>query len=275
MNTYSLAGSVLGLKYNANTGQFWVVQGQYSYSQLSVIDPASKSISSYAFQQSSLAASVTGFNAVAFTGNNVFMAGTPNVPFLSGFSSFVAKLDNPNPISPVTFTNILTGPPPNYLGPSPTAVVPPFFLNSTPSGGLILSGSYDPTLTFVSNPGQASQTATTLNLLATPGSTIGFPGDALYATASSGTFYLGDRATNTIEAVSARGLDPDTLFVTVGNEFGTVDTTTGVVTPILSGGDFQAMTFVPSADTAAPEPGTMAVTAAGFLGLLFTLRRKH
>lgn len=252
-NSYALAGSLGGLKYDPSSGQVWILQGQQLYSQLSVINPATKSISSYAFDQSVFVAGTRGFGDLAFAGNGVFLSET--TPYYSDSSTgVIVRLNTPTLSSPIGLTTILTQ--------DSLAATPARSLNSTPTGGVILTGSTDHTLTFVNNPGLPNQTATTLQLVPSSGSVLGNAGDALITGAVSGTFYLTDSGTNDVYAVSATGLDPNALFVNVGTEFGSVDLNTGVVTPILYGDDFSGMTFVPNA-TPTPEPANFGISLAG------------
>ncbi len=260
-NSYTLAGSLGGLKYNSSSGQVWILQGKDLYSQLSVLNPATNSISSYSFDQDIFVAGTRGFDDVAFVGGRVFLSAT--TPYFSDSTTGVMiELNNSTPASPIGFTTALTQD--NLLARDARA------LNSTPAGGLILTGRTDQALTFVSNPGLVGQTASSLHLVASPGTMLGDVGDALYADAVSGTFYLTDSATDDVYAVSAMGLDPNTLFVAAGTEFGSVDPTTGVVTPILFGSDLENMTFVPSA-TPTPEPSTFRISFAGMAFVLSLL----
>ncbi|MBV8833253.1 MAG: PEP-CTERM sorting domain-containing protein, partial [Acidobacteriaceae bacterium] len=146
----------------------------------------------------------------------------------------------------------------------------PDSLKSTPTGGLVETGEGDKALTFINNPGQLSQTATSLTLVALPGTTIGSPDDSIYPTASSGTFYLTDTTANIVYALSATGLSTSSLYVNVGNEFGSVDPTTGVVTPIITGVGLHGLEFVP---TPVPEPGTVCLAVFG-LALTFLIRKR-
>ncbi|MBV8708441.1 MAG: PEP-CTERM sorting domain-containing protein [Acidobacteriaceae bacterium] len=262
-NTYSIPGSVDGLKYNPNTGQVWALQNQDANSRLSLINPATGTVITYNYGDPYPSISGSrGFDDVAFIGSNVYLSVTnPN----AATDPVIVKLNNATPTTPVTFTTVLTG--------TGLLATDPDSLKSTPTGGLILTGEGDGALTFVANPGMATQTATSLKLSAAPGATIGSPDDALFATADSGTFYIADTATNTIYAIAASGLTPNSLFVSTATAFGSVDQTTGVVTPIITGRSLHGMEFVPSA-AAVPEPSTFGISLAGFaLGAVAVLRK--
>lgn len=104
---------------------------------------------------------------------------------------------------------------------------------------------------FIDNPGQANQSVSFLNLLNAVGASAGSPDDAIFPTSAQGTFYVADTSVNTIYAITASGLTPNTsLYADVGDAFTSVNTTTGVVTPIFAGMSPHGMDFVSS-----PEPG--------------------
>lgn len=245
-NTYSLGGNVDGLKYNPNTGVVWALQNQDGNSQLSIINPASKVIST--FQYASPVSTTRGFDDAAFIGNNVFLSQTNPT---STSDAVVVRLNNATPTTPVSFSTVLTG--------AGILATDPDSLKSTPTGGLVLTGESDGALTFITNPGTSSQTASSVKLSGANAFAIGSPDDSVYATADSGTFYVTDTSANTVYAISASGLTPGvSLFVNVGNAFGSVDPSTGVVTPIITGTGLHGAEFV-----ASPEPASIGMALAG------------
>jgi hypothetical protein len=257
-NTYSLGGNVDGLKYNPNSGLVWALQNQDGNSQLSTINPATKAVSAYMYP--SPVSTSRGFDDVAFIGNNVYLSQTnPKSPS----DAVIVKLNNPDPATPLSFSTVLSG--------AGILATDPDSLKSTPTGGLILTGEGDKALTFITNPGAASQTASSIALSGANGAAIGNPDDSIYATATSGTFYVTDSATNTVYAIDASGLTTNSLFVSVGNAFGSLDPATGVVTPILTGTGLHGVEFV-----ASPEPAgvTMALAGVGILALTVYRKRR-
>ncbi len=257
-NTYSLGGNVDGLKYNPSSGVVWALQNQDGNSQLSIINPATGGISTYLYP--SPVSTSRGFDDVAFIGNNVYLSQTNPT---SASDAVVVKLNNSNPGTPLSFSTVLTG--------AGILATDPDSLKSTPTGGLILTGEGDGALTFITNPGTGSQTANSVKLSGGNGATIGSPDDSIYATAASGTFYVTDSSTNTVYAITASGLIANTsLFVSVGNMFGSVDPVTGVVTPIITGTGLHGAEFV-----ASPEPASIGMALAGASVLALALRRKR
>jgi hypothetical protein len=71
------------------------------------------------------------------------------------------------------------------------------------------------------------------------------PDDAIFPTASHGSFYVADTGANPVYAITASGVVPNTsLYADVGDAFNSVNTSTGVVTPILTGVSPHGMDFV-------------------------------
>ena len=263
-NTWSLAGSVDGLKVNPNTGMVWALQNQDALSQLSIINPSTKAVSTFTYGAPYTASSSSrGFDDVAFIGNSVYMSET-NPATTS--DPVVVKLNSSTPSSPITQTGVVTG--------AGIMATDADSLKSTPAGGLVLTGEADGALNFITNPGQTNQSVRSITLSGANGAKIGNPDDSIYATSTSGTFYMADTTSNLIYAVAATGLTPGSLFVNVGSSFGSVDPNTGVVTPLVDGSGLHGLDFVAST-TATPEPASLGIylLAAGFGALLVYRRR--
>ncbi len=263
-NTWLLAGSVDGVKVNPNTGMVWALQNQDAISQLSIINPSTKAVSAFTYGAPYTASSSTrGFDDVAFIGNSVYMSET-NPATTS--DPVVVKLNSSTPSSPISQTGVVTG--------AGIAATDADSLKSTPTGGLVLTGEADGALNFIANPGQTNQSVRSIKLSGANGVTIGSPDDSIYATSTSGTFYMTDTTSNLVYAVSATGLTPGSLFVNVGSSFGSVDPSTGVVTPLVNGVGLHGLDFVANT-TATPEPATFGICllAAGFGAVLIYRRR--
>jgi DNA-binding beta-propeller fold protein YncE len=77
--SYTIPGYVDGLKFNPNTGQIWALQNQDGNSTLTIINPATQSMSgplSYGSGYVYGSNSGRGFDDVVFDGNNVFLSET-------------------------------------------------------------------------------------------------------------------------------------------------------------------------------------------------------
>jgi hypothetical protein len=138
-----------------------------------------------------------------------------------------------------------------------------------------LTGEADKQIVFIHNAGAANQTESFINLLGTNGKTIsGVPDDTAFPTATKGFFYLTDTGADTVYRVTATGLTPGSVYVDVGDEFGSLNLKTGVVTPIFTGISPHGVEFVPFAT---PEPASIGFASAGviFLTVIATVRRKR
>ncbi len=254
-STYKIAGSVDGLKYNPNTGQVWALQNQDASSQLTIINPLTKTTTSYTYGAPYTVSSATrGFDDVVFQGSNVYLSETnPG----SATDPVVVQVNNSSSLaSPVTLTSILAR--------GTLLATDPDSLKANPNGGLVLTGEADAALTFVNNPGQSNQTATSVKLVTSTGASPGSPDDSVFATATAGTFYVADGGANTVYAITGTGLTPDSLFVDAGTSFNSVDPATGIVTPIFTGTSPHGADFVANA-SAVPEPASVALSLAGIL----------
>ena len=116
-----------------------------------------------------------------------------------------------------------------------------------------------------------NQTESFLMLLGTSGLTIsGLPDDTVFRSAANGTFYVADTGANTVYALAATGLAPGSVYIDVGNIFGEIDTSTGIVTPLFTGVSPHGVVFV-----AAPEPGSFFLAGAALLmSVGFGLRKR-
>ena len=128
-----------------------------------------------------------------------------------------------------------------------------------PNGALVLTGEADKQLVFIHNPGQMTQSESFINLLDPSRMSInGFPDDSAFVTAKSGYFLVADTGANVVYKITATNLTSGSVFVDVGNEFGMLDLSTGIVTPIFTGTSPHGLEFAPS-----PEPGTLASLLSG------------
>jgi hypothetical protein len=116
-----------------------------------------------------------------------------------------------------------------------------------------------------------NQTESFVALLGPNGQTIsGLPDDTVFPTAPSGTFYVADTGANSVYALAASGLAPGSVYVDVGHEFGSLDTSTGIVTPLFTGVSPHGVVFV-----ASPEPASFFLAGGVLLiGAAFGLRKR-
>jgi hypothetical protein len=237
LHTWSVAGNVDGLRINPS-GQIWAMQNNDGNSALTVINPATNATSPFSYGSSYTANGNSlgrGFDDAAFVKGQVFMSETNPA---SGSDPIIVKLttglSSPLQIagllnSTVRSTTLATG------AQGSTTITDPDSLILTPAGDLALTGEADQTIVFVHNPGAANQTESFISLLGTNGQAISCnPDDTIYPTATQGFFYIADTGANTVYRITATGLAPGSVYIDVGNVFGSLDLSTGIVTPIFT-----------------------------------------
>ena len=268
INTWTIAGNVDGLRIDPG-GLVWALQNNDGNSALTVINPATNATTAYTYGSTYTNVSNRGFDDVEFLNGVAYLSETNPT---SGTDPVIVELTTPlaSPLqvagilnSTFTGTNRATG------TQASTTITDSDSLILDPSGDLVLTGEADQEIVFVHNPGAANQTESFVGLLGTNGQTIsGLPDDTVFATAASGTFYLADTGANTVYALTASGLAKGSVYIDVGNEFGELDTTTGIVTPLFTGVSPHGVVFV-----ASPEPSSLFLAGAALLlGAGFVLR---
>jgi len=268
-NTWSIAGNVDGLRLDPS-GQAWALQNNDGNSTLTVINPTTLGTTLYAYGNTYTNVPNRGFDDAQFLNGTTYLSETnpasntdPIVLKLTtGLSSplQVAGILN----SQFTGTNLVT-----HVVTTDT-ITDSDSLIKTQNGDLALTGEGDQQIVFIHNPGQSNQSESFINLLGTNGQTItGFPDDTAFVTSKSGYFIMADVGANTVYKIYANGLTVGSVFVDVGDEFGSLDLTTGIVTPIFTGVSPHGLEFVPT-----PEPGTLLMFGSGIIGFAGILRRK-
>jgi hypothetical protein len=271
LNTWTIAGNVDGLRIDPS-GQVWAMQNNDGNSALTVINPVTNATTPYSYGSSYTNVANRGFDDAQFLGGQVYLSETnpvsgtdPIIDLLtSGLTSplQVAGILN----STFTGTNLATG----TL--ASTTITDPDSLILDPAGDLVLTGEADQEIVFVHNPGTPSQTESFVMLLAPGGVPIsGDPDDTVFPTASSGTFYVSDTGGNTVYALAATGLAPGSVYIDVGDEFGELDTSTGIVTPLFTGVSPHGVIFVAST----PEPSSLLLVGGSWLIVVALVSRKR
>jgi hypothetical protein len=265
LNTWTIKGNVDGLNIDPTSGLVWALQNNDGNSGLTVINPITNATTPYSYGNTYTNVANRGFDDLVFSHGNVFISETNPA---SGADAVIVRLTtglhSPLQISPIlnsTFigTNLAT-----HL-PTSVTIIDSDSLKLTTTGVLALTGEADKKIAFISNPGTASQTETFLSLLGANLLAItGNPDDTVFPNAANGFFYIADTGANTVYRIAATGLAPGSVYIDVGDEFGILDTTTGIVTPIFTGVSPHGADFVPLAQSV-PEPSTMSLTLASIL----------
>jgi predicted secreted protein len=272
VHSYSIAGSIDGLKYNPETGLVWALQNQDGRSSLSLIDPKTQTVTAH-FNYAD-PSTTRGYDDVVFKGKDVFLSYTN--PTGNGDPTIVKLLNGPNPKPGETLQTtpvLLDGAMGYDTVTGKMELVPqtdPDSLKLAANGDLIFSGSADGAIIDVQNPGTAKQAVAFTPIAGIPAGSVGNAGldDVIKPTATSGTFYISDATDGRVLKVHATGLDPNAYYASVGafNAFGQVDENTGVFTALVSAenapgfsfGSPHGVTFVPDAH-AKPSPQIGAI----------------
>jgi hypothetical protein len=249
-HTYSVAGSVDGLKVDPRTRLVWALQNQDGNSTLSLLNPKTHTVSGpipYA-----VASATQGYDDVVFRGDQVFLSYTNPASPTDPIIQLLTNGSDPLVVTPIVWrgtngTNLATGQPNQ-----PTSQNDPDSLKLTPTGDLILSSGDDGQLLFVAQPGTPNQSVSFLTLL-NPGTGLAVSGldDAVFATAREGTFYLADTSNNRILKIDVDHVPVGALFASIGslNELAVVDIHTGLTKPLVSNlNGPHGLEFVPRID---------------------------
>jgi hypothetical protein len=279
-HVYTVAGLVDGLKFNPVTGMVWALQNNDGNATLSLINPATMSVSaplSYASPPYVYGPnSGRGYDDVAFLKGKVYLSYTnpvnPTDPVLQMLNQ------GNSPSGTLTTTTILTAQQTNPLFTSASQNPPDTdSLRTTPDGKLVLTSegdglgaafnSSDGRYTLISNPGTAQQTLTNVRITNSAAVNVNKMDDVVFPGATAGTLYVSDTTNNTVYAIHLTGLDPNTPIATLGSfdEVALVNPLTGVVgTPLLSDlSGLHGLEFV----AATPEPSTCALLLLGLGGV--------
>jgi predicted secreted protein len=279
-HAYSIAGSVDGLKLNPYTGEIWALQNQDGNSTITLIDPKSHKVTGpLSFVNPS---PTSGYDDVVFKGNKVYLSYTN--PNGAGDPVLVELLNGDRPSGLLLTSTILTDGATGFdtvTGKIETVPLSdPDSLKLTSNGDLLLTSGADGSIIDVHNAGTASQVVSFINIKGVTPNNAGLD-DVIKPSATAGTFYLTDTATNKVYAFHATGLNLNDYYASVGSlkAFGQVDPTTGVFTPLVTAanaGDINfasphGVVFVP--DKNAPPQAhvdsvkTFGVTPNGVSGL--------
>lgn len=233
LKTFTLKGSVDGLKYDPETGLIWALQNQDGNSSLTLIDPKTYATSKY---QYAVQNSARGYDDVVFLNGKIYLSYTnptgPSDPTIQLLT---------NRVSPLTVSTILEqGATGENLATGQTSQATtqndPDSLKSTPFGGLMLTSGDDGQLIFVQSPGTPQQWVSFLQLIDATGAAVKGLDDAIWALTPKGTLYVTDTSNNRVLKIQLSGIQPASLFASVGslNVVGNIDLNTGTVIPLVT-----------------------------------------
>jgi predicted secreted protein len=246
-HTYSIPGSVDGLKLNPYTGQIWALQNQDGNSTISLIDPLTHKVTGpLTFANPSAA---RGYDDVVFKGNKVFLSYTN--PNGTGDPTLVELLNGDRPSGLLMTATVLTD---GVMGfdmvsgkIEPVPQSDPDSIKLAPNGDILMTSGADGTIVDVQNPGTAQQSIAFTTVKGIPAVDIGNAGldDVIKPAATAGTFYLTDTKSNAIYSFHVSGLNTNDYYASVGSlkAFGQIDPTTGAFTPLLTAANAGNMNF--------------------------------
>jgi hypothetical protein len=232
--TFAVPGHVDGVRFDQSTHLVFVTSNEDGNPRLVSIDPSTGTVAPY-----TLAPTVHGggYDDLAFLGGNFFIVASNPTLDSSGNNVFpaidqVSITGNKASVTPVLLGNA------SALDLTTGATVTlnvndPDSLSINPSGQLMLVDQGGSELVFIANPGTTTQSVTRVP-------TATQLDDTVFATSQEGELLVTDGVANTIYAVRSTFV-PGTLFTETPNDssvpgiIGTVDLTTGFVTPKIIG----------------------------------------
>jgi hypothetical protein len=236
--TYTVKGHNDGLKVDPSTHLLWAIQNEDKNPNLVVINPKTHTQKVYAFGPT---AHGGGYDDVVFRGCKAYISASN-------------PASNPN-TAPAIVRATLNG---NYVDVEPVLAgnasaidIPTDAINTLnlqdpdsmtldPQGNILLDSQADQELILVSNPGSSVQRVLHLPLSyhkQGAGLTPVEVDDTAFVTSAEGFVLFADKKLNKVFALRKKAFVPGTAFAAAdGGPFvGTIDLTTGVITPIVTG----------------------------------------
>jgi hypothetical protein len=238
LHTYTVKGHSDGLKVDPITHKLWALQNEDASPNLVIIDPETQRQSSpYTFSATPHGG---GYDDIVFRGCKVFIsasnpASNPN----TGPAIVSAHLQN----GIVEVESVLAGNATAIDIPTDSSIElnlqDPDSMTLDPLGNLVLDSQADQELIVVSHPGEKEQRAVRLPLSYRSGTgTVPVEvDDTAFATSTQGYILFADKTLNTVYTLKKQAFSPGVAYTAAdGGPFvGTVDLSTGVITPIVTG----------------------------------------
>jgi hypothetical protein len=235
--TYTVVGHNDGLKFDPVTHLLWALQNEDANANLVIIDTKTHQRKLFTFGPSLHGG---GYDDLVFQGCKVYIsasnpANNPN----TGPAIVSARLEG----NLVAVEPVLAGEASAVDIPSDATVQlnlqDPDSMTLDPLGNIVLDSQGDQELIIVSNPDSASQRVLRLPLtyLTSAGPMSVETDDTAFVTSTHGFILFADKGLNAVYKLARNAFSPGTAFTAAdGGPFvGTLDFTTGVVTPIVTG----------------------------------------
>jgi hypothetical protein len=266
IGTVTVTGHNDGLRYNATTGQLWSLQNEDGNPNLVLINPNTLAASS------PLSFSATphggGYDDIAFGPNGTYISASNPANNPNTAPAIVSVSLTPSQVA-VTGSVLAGNATANVINPGGGSTTlnlqDPDSMIFAPDGRLVLDSQADQQLVFISNVGNAMQTASVLNLPTTVDDTVFASGGLqrlLFSDRGSGTIYALTGVFGNGQAVSAADS---------ANLIAALNLSNGDMTALVSGLDSPHG----EAFAAVPEPSSWAMMLIGFAGLGLAVRRRR
>ncbi|MBJ7608927.1 MAG: hypothetical protein JF887_05790 [Candidatus Dormibacteraeota bacterium] len=234
LKTWTVPGHTDGLRIDPSTHRAWVTSNEDGNPALNIIDPSSATPMSITLAQVPHGG---GYDDLAFVGGATYIACSAPKLDSSGNNVFPAVDRITVSGTTATVTPVLMG---NATATDTVAkadatlnLTDPDSFTVDPSGNLVLVSQADSALITIQNPGAANQA-----VLKTP---IGNQeDDTVWTTSNSGRLFVVDAGKNAIYTIKWSG-PKGTVFTEAPNDsgvagfVGTIDTTTGFISPVSTG----------------------------------------
>jgi hypothetical protein len=237
VHTYTVPGHSDGLKVDPATHLLWALQNEDANANLVIINSETHQQKLFTFGPTLHGG---GYDDLVFTGCKVFVsasnpANNPN----SGPAIVSVTLSG----NMVNIKSVLAGEASAIDIPTDSTVQlnlqDPDSMTLDPLGNIVLDSQGDQQLIIVSNAATPNQRVLRLPLsyLTSAGRVAVETDDTAFVTSTQGFILFADKGLNTVYKISRNAFSPGTAFTAAdGGPFvGTVDFTTGVVTPIVTG----------------------------------------
>jgi len=235
---YTVPGHSDGLKVDPATHLLWALQNEDANANLVIIDPDRRQQKLFTFGPTLHGG---GYDDIVFSGCSVYIsASNPAKNPNTGPAIVSARLEgNIVAVEPVLLGNASAIDIPTDVT-NPLNLQDPDSMTLDPQGNIVLDSQGDDELIIVSNPGTPHQRVLHLPLtLQPPQGPISAveTDDTAFVTSTEGFILFADKGLNTVFALRKKAFAPGAAYTAAdGGPFvGTIDLTTGFVTPIVTG----------------------------------------
>jgi hypothetical protein len=237
VHTYTVPGHNDGLKVDPNTQLLWALQNEDANANLVIINPETHQQKEYSFGPTLHGG---GYDDIVFRGCSVYIsasnpANNPNTGPAIVSARLVGNMVDVEPL--------LAGEASAIDIPTDATIQlnlqDPDSMTLDPFGNIVLDSQGDQELIIVSNPGTPNQRALRLPLsYQTPSGPMAVEtDDTAFVTSSQGFLLFADKGLNAVYMLSKKAFAPGAAYTAAdGGPFvGTLDLTSGVVTPVVTG----------------------------------------